>query len=59
VLEQGRILGYGTHRELLSGCELYREISESQMGQGSPAPAQPEKAGPVNNSVSVGALIRV
>jgi ATP-binding cassette subfamily B protein len=32
VLEQGRIIGYGTHRELLTGCSLYREISESQMG---------------------------
>jgi ATP-binding cassette subfamily B protein len=32
VLEQGRITGYGTHRELLEHCALYREISESQMG---------------------------
>ncbi|MDR1972181.1 MAG: ABC transporter ATP-binding protein/permease [Treponema sp.] len=32
VLEQGRISGYGTHRELLAGCALYREICESQMG---------------------------
>jgi ATP-binding cassette subfamily B protein len=32
VLEQGRISGYGTHRELLASCPLYREISESQMG---------------------------
>jgi ATP-binding cassette subfamily B protein len=33
VLEQGRIIGYGTHRELLGRCPLYREISESQMGR--------------------------
>jgi ATP-binding cassette subfamily B protein len=33
VLEQGRIIGYGTHRELLADCPLYREISESQMGK--------------------------
>ncbi|MDR2135013.1 MAG: ABC transporter ATP-binding protein/permease [Treponema sp.] len=32
VLERGRIIGYGTHRELLAGCALYREICESQMG---------------------------
>jgi ATP-binding cassette subfamily B protein len=32
VLEQGRVSGYGTHRELLASCPLYREISESQMG---------------------------
>jgi ATP-binding cassette subfamily B protein len=32
VLEQGRIIGYGSHRELLADCPLYREISESQMG---------------------------
>jgi ATP-binding cassette subfamily B protein len=32
VLERGRMLGYGTHTELLRGCPLYREISESQMG---------------------------
>jgi ATP-binding cassette subfamily B protein len=33
VLEQGRILGYGTHEELIETCPLYREISLSQMGQ--------------------------
>ncbi|MDR3192876.1 MAG: ABC transporter ATP-binding protein/permease [Treponema sp.] len=59
VLERGRILGYGTHRELLAGCELYREISESQMGQGSPAPGRQEKAGPVTGSAAAGALIHV
>ncbi|GHV58394.1 multidrug ABC transporter ATP-binding protein [Spirochaetia bacterium] len=32
VLEQGRILGYGTHKELLDTCPLYREIGLSQMG---------------------------
>jgi ATP-binding cassette subfamily B protein len=33
VLEQGRILGYGTHEELIETCPLYREISLSQMGE--------------------------
>lgn len=30
VLEDGRIVGRGTHDELLTGCEVYREIYESQ-----------------------------
>jgi ATP-binding cassette subfamily B protein len=33
VLEQGRILGYGTHKELVQSCSLYNEIHESQMGR--------------------------
>ena len=32
VLEDGRIIGKGTHEELLEQCEEYREISDSQMG---------------------------
>ncbi|MBR4059006.1 MAG: ABC transporter ATP-binding protein [Lachnospiraceae bacterium] len=32
VLEEGRIIGMGTHEELLDACVEYREISESQMG---------------------------
>lgn len=31
VLEEGRMIGYGTHEELLEGCAVYREISESQL----------------------------
>lgn len=30
VLDEGRIVGQGTHRELLETCEAYREIVESQ-----------------------------
>jgi ATP-binding cassette subfamily B protein len=30
VLEEGRIVGLGTHRELLDGCATYQEIVESQ-----------------------------
>ena len=33
VLEHGRIIGFGTHEELLESCSLYREINESQMGK--------------------------
>lgn len=32
VLDNGRIIGAGTHAELLDSCDVYREISESQMG---------------------------
>ena len=31
VLEEGRIVGEGSHRELMASCETYREIYESQM----------------------------
>ena len=30
VLEDGRIVGQGTHEELLASCETYQEIVESQ-----------------------------
>ena len=32
VLDEGRIIGHGTHEQLLEQCEEYREISQSQMG---------------------------
>jgi len=32
VLEDGAIVGLGTHEELLEGCPTYREIVESQQG---------------------------
>lgn len=31
VLENGKVLGYGTHEELMKDCEIYREIGESQL----------------------------
>ena len=34
VLEEGRMSGFGTHQELLETCDLYREISKLQMGEG-------------------------
>lgn len=33
VLEDGRCIGYGRHEELLERCEVYREISRTQMGE--------------------------
>ncbi|GAB6109659.1 ABC transporter ATP-binding protein [Fusibacter bizertensis] len=32
VLEDGAIIGYGTHKELMTNCVSYQEISFSQMG---------------------------
>ncbi len=32
VLEEGRVVGDGTHDSLLRDCEIYREISHSQIG---------------------------
>ncbi len=34
VLEDGEAVGVGTHDELLRGCEVYREIYDSQFGGG-------------------------
>ena len=33
VLDEGRILGYGTHDELIKSNELYQEIASTQMGE--------------------------
>ena len=31
VLDEGRSMGFGTHKELIRDCETYREICLSQM----------------------------
>ncbi len=33
VLDDGAVIGQGTHEELMANCETYREIYKSQMGQ--------------------------
>lgn len=33
VLNEGRIVGTGTHKELLSSCEVYKEIASSQLSK--------------------------
>ncbi|MHB1416808.1 MAG: ABC transporter ATP-binding protein [Chloroflexota bacterium] len=33
VLDEGRIVGKGTHRDLLERCEAYREIASSQLSK--------------------------
>ena len=32
VLDGGRMIASGTHDKLMESCEVYREISRSQMG---------------------------
>jgi ATP-binding cassette subfamily B protein len=34
VLDEGAVIGQGTHEELMKTCEGYREIVTSQMGVG-------------------------
>ena len=33
VMDDGQIAGIGTHRQLLSNCEIYREICQSQLSE--------------------------
>ena len=33
VLDEGRVVGIGTHRELLKTCDVYREIAMSQLSE--------------------------
>ena len=56
VLDGGRVVGQGTHRELLKTCDLYREIVVTQMSEealeeddtsADPENASPEETPPV------------
>jgi len=33
VLDEGRVVGKGSHHELLESCETYREIALSQLSK--------------------------
>ncbi|MEG0295117.1 MAG: ABC transporter ATP-binding protein [Clostridium sp.] len=33
VLNEGKVVGIGTHRELLNNCEIYHEIASSQLSE--------------------------
>ena len=33
VMDEGKVMGMGTHRELLKTCETYREIVRSQLSE--------------------------
>lgn len=39
VMEDGEMIGYGMHEELLDSCGVYREIYQSQMGEDEPEAA--------------------
>ena len=34
VMDEGRVIGRGTHAELLENCPVYREIQQTQMSEG-------------------------
>ena len=33
VLDEGKVVGMGTHKELLKSCEVYRQIALSQLSE--------------------------
>ena len=33
VLDEGKIVGIGTHKELMNSCEEYQEIASSQLSK--------------------------
>jgi ATP-binding cassette subfamily B protein len=33
VLDDGKVVGIGTHKELMENCETYREIALSQLSK--------------------------
>ena len=33
VIDNGELVGSGTHRELMAGCDVYREIALSQLSE--------------------------
>jgi ABC-type transport system involved in cytochrome bd biosynthesis fused ATPase/permease subunit len=40
VLERGRVAAQGTHRELMASSPVYREIYDSQLGDGNALTAE-------------------
>lgn len=45
VLDEGRIVGKGTHEQLLAECEVYRQIAGSQLSEQELAKSQGKEAG--------------
>ena len=33
VMDDGKVVGYGTHEELLESCKMYKDIYKTQMGE--------------------------
>ena len=54
VLDDGKIVGKGTHAELLKNCEVYREIAESQLSRAELEAAVQTDAGSQAESEIVG-----
>lgn len=46
VLDEGRIVGRGTHEELLRSCEVYQQIARSQLSEQELNPGQKQEADP-------------
>lgn len=46
VLDEGRIVGRGTHEELLRSCEVYQQIARSQLSEQELNPGQKQEAAP-------------
>lgn len=46
VLDEGRIVGRGTHEELLRSCEVYQQIARSQLSEQELNPGQKREAAP-------------
>ena len=44
VLDDGRLVGKGTHQELLASCEEYQQIARSQLSEGELNPGETGKA---------------
>jgi len=50
VLDKGKIVGTGTHAELLTSCQVYREIAQSQLTDEELAAAEKKTAQHVTTS---------
>lgn len=46
VLDEGRIVGRGTHEELLRSCEVYQQIARSQLSEQELNPGQKQEPAP-------------
>lgn len=44
-LDEGRVQGWGSHKELLAGCRVYQAIYESQIGRGGESRLRQGEAG--------------
>jgi ATP-binding cassette subfamily B protein len=52
VLDQGCVVAQGTHKELIQSSPIYREIYDSQLGDGS-TQVKPARNGASKNEFSI------